>query len=220
MLFFAWLACFTYGSVQRAETLGKGNREIGVELGAVGIYDENALVGFPNPSFSARFGVSDRVDLGGRMGLSMLAVTGKVMLSKPGADGLKLSLAPEAAMLPWVNWVAHAQVPLLIGVPLGSRSELIFGPRAHVYGVAAVGEGAASAVFAGSSFGFSHDLGGVVLLPELTLEYPLQASASFGGDTAVESLIGRGGMLFNFQVGLLFGHRRAAGDTAAQPPAN
>lgn len=206
MLLLSLLGCFTYGSMQRAETLGKGNREFAAEIGMVGAGGQGTVVAVPNPSFAARFGVSDRVDIGGRMGFSAIAFTTKVMLTEPGSDGVKLSLAPEIGAFPlFVAWLGHLQMPLLIGIPMGGNNEMILGPRAHGYAIGTTADGTAGFVMVGTSVGFAFDLGGLTLLPELTLEYPTFAGTSVGNVSTADNLLGSNTLLFNFQVGLLFG---------------
>jgi hypothetical protein len=207
MLILSMLGCFTYGSVQRAETLGKGNREFGVELGAIGAASSTSAAALPNPSFAARFGVGDRVDIGARMGFSAIAFTTKVMFTDPAADGVRLSLAPEIGIFPFIVWFGHVQIPLLIGIPLGGKNELVLGPRVHAYGFGSPGNGSGSAITAGSSLGFAIDLGGLTLFPELTLEYPIRGAVSDAGGGTVSNLLGSDAVIFNFQVGLLFGQK-------------
>src|SRR5437868_24669 len=91
--------CVTMGSVQRAGTLGKGNFEFGVEPGFWGglVTSRDLGVGnlyLPSVNFSGRYGVSDRFDIGGRIGGDLMLMA-KILLTDPESTTLAMSLAPS-----------------------------------------------------------------------------------------------------------------------------
>ncbi len=208
-LFASFLAgCFAPGSVERAETLGKGQYQVSIEPGAVVATVEGESIVLPTFQTSFRFGVSDRFDIGGRIGTSGGRLLTKYMFTKPGATGVRLALAPNiggfaigAGTGEGSGGFAYvdAVVPLMIGIPV-TEHELTFGPRLHdtLFFAGSGGESAmANLLYVGSSIGFSIQASKKFgILPEVTLEYPLVASAGAGGETDSE---------FNTFSGLLIG---------------
>lgn len=122
--------------VQRVESLGKGKVEVAVEGGA-SLLEEQPT---PAANIAARVGVSDRVDLGLRVGSWLYEVQAKVRLTDDGAS-VPVSLAPSTMVLygrdPFDSsgsgerlGGAFLNLPVLVGVPLG-RHQLVLGPGAN-----------------------------------------------------------------------------------------
>ena len=153
--FFAALSspgCATLGSIQRANTIGKGNWQGGIEPGVKGTSTDGQVHVGADMTASIRAGVSDRVDLGGRIGQSFYDIHMKYQFTETDSSGPIVSIAPSFSILglPWDGGVilwGQVNLPVLIGVPVG-QSQIIFGPRlmdsffggaiAGVFGIALV----------------------------------------------------------------------------------
>ena len=209
--------CPSWHTAQTADTLGEGNVQVGIEP-SFWILPEGAGT-ITMPYLSARFGISERFDFGGRSGPSGLELQTKYLITEPDADGVVLSVAPSFGGIVVPNAkVLTAQVPLLVGVNVGEH-QLVLGPKAHLYhlGVSAEvceedGGGTASAgttlYSLGSSLGFSAKLGkGFRILPEVAVLMPMGASASASlGDMGTSgSTSTSGAMLTSATLAILLG---------------
>lgn len=126
--------CATVGVFQAPQTLGKGRWQVAAELGSQAQAATDAIALYPVFGVTGRYGVSETVDVGARLGPSGLELQGKVMLTP--RTGTVVSLAPSvggtfAVPSGLVLGSAQAAIPVLIGVPLGPRAQLIFAPRVH-----------------------------------------------------------------------------------------
>lgn len=126
--------CVTVGNFQRAETLGKGGWEVGIESSAYGLPSPEGSQIVPMLGISVRGGVTPRFDLGGRVSSGAAELQGKVQLTKPRGDGpVIVSLAPAVGgsgvgFGGYSVGLIYGELPVLIGVPLG-ESELTFSPK-------------------------------------------------------------------------------------------
>ena len=211
--------CATFGSVQRANTMGQGEWQFGIEPGVKGVTvmldgsDDQRLQAMGDITFSFRAGISDRVDLGGRVGMNIYDLHMKYQITDPESTGPVLSFAPAvsvafAAFEGAGAMVGYVNLPLLIGLPVG-ESQFIIGPRLVDYFMGATGGGGAAGghlLFAGSSFAFAIRGGErFSLIPELVVAYPVLAgvAASGAGSTSVGFL--GDGLFLEFKLGLVFG---------------
>jgi hypothetical protein len=209
------LGCASIGAVQTADTLGKGNLQVALEPGAqisIATRGTPGSFGYPHPDVSLRYGLSDRIDLGGRIGYSMLELQGKFLLTQPGAPGLVASLAPTVGGLAVpaggsnVGLLSFA-LPVLLGIKHLQGNELTFGVRLQGLLVAAGSSGHGSAsVFglgAGASVGYSLRLGERFgLIPEVAVLYPLTVVGTSGGAA------GLGSAIVQFKLGVVYGRQR------------
>lgn len=206
--------CASVGNVQRADTLGKGNFQVGIEPGVQMVVAGAAVLPYPHLDGSVRFGITDGVDLGVRAGFSFLEAQGKFLVTRPGAPGTIVSIAPTfggiflgaggagAGLL-------HFAVPALIGIPVGQH-ELVIGPRLQgYYASSVVGAGSAGLILApGATVGFAFQASETVaLLPELGIVVPVIGSVGAAGVPGVTTA-GIGGAFAQFKVGILIGKRR------------
>jgi len=202
--------CATIGTFQRAETLGQGNWEVGIEPSMWGGAGGGGAVAYPHAAVSARVGATDRVDLGGRLGSTGVEVSSKFLLSDPESDhpislganvgGFAVGAGGASAGLLAVH------IPLLIGIPMGERGQFIVGPKTHIYhGFASSTEGSAGFTLwsVGASAGYAAPVGETFkVVPEVAFVVPAVASA--GGES--ESVYSNG-LLFQAGVGFVFGSR-------------
>jgi hypothetical protein len=201
-------------AVQTAKTNGEGNIQVGLEPGIIGVSGagtgiSNAGAFGPSVDLAVRYGISDKFDLGARLGTAGFEIQSKFQLT--GDDGVVLALAP--ALVPLVvggsggggGFVA-VPVPLLIDIPVG-ESTLVLGPRLVPRFVFASGAGTSGGGFllnGGASVGYAAKLAdGFKLMPEFGMEIPFLAGASGGG--ASGSAAGIGGMIWQVKLGVLLG---------------
>jgi hypothetical protein len=217
--------CATIGTLQTADTLGKGKFQMGLEPSVWGAIASGGTILVPNVTLSARYGLSDNFDIGGRVGSNGFELNGKLMFTKPKAPGLIVSLAPSIGGFALAAGGAAAgtfylQVPVLLGFPIGGGSQFVLGPKVmdwFFFGAASTSSGGTTSsgsasgnmLALGTSVGVSLKLGsGFRLLPEVSFAYPLitAASAGSGGTSAGASSVGTSsGVLTQISLALLFG---------------
>jgi hypothetical protein len=217
--------CITTSSVQRAETLGKGNFEIGVEPGFEAVVvTNNTQVGnsyLPTSNFTARFGAGDKFDIGGRIGTGLLELMMKFMITDPSNEAFALSLAPSiegfgfgagsggtAAAAGFLN----IALPVLVGFKFGAH-ELVLGPRVNNFLVFASASGSGSALIyslvPGVSVGFAAHITDIFEIhPEVSIGVPVAVAAT--ANNGVQNSGGAAGtagngVIFNVVVGFKFG---------------
>jgi len=221
------VGCATAGTFQTASTVGEDNFQLGVEPSIVGISGSGDLTAltsagdetgsasgyFPTASISARYGITDTSEIGGRLGPGGLELLTKFQFTDPDSDGAVISLAPSIS-----GFVAggggvsgglvNVVVPLLIGMPSGESNELVLGPKVVDTIVFADDNGSnsrAHIVWVGSTVGYSAQLGDrLKLLPEFGLLYPAVGWASASGDGESDSGSGALGGFVTWQAGLGF----------------
>ncbi len=209
--------CATIGTLQTAETNGEGQFQGAIEPGVLGAAGSEGFGGFGYFNLSGRYGVSDRVDIGGRFGTAGLEFTTKFMLTDPAAEkGPILSLAPSiGGFFLGIGGssagIANIQVPLIIGLPLGEH-QFVLSPKVHTIIAAAGGQGETGVAFIGSlgsGIGFAAKVGGNVrIMPEFSFIAPLIAGAGVaGGEGSIVSGFADGALL-QFSLGILVGGRQ------------
>lgn len=211
LLFPALTGCATLGTFQSAETLGQGNWEVGIEPSMWGAAAEGGSVFYPHAGVSARVGVSERIDIGGRVGSTGIELTGKFGITEPEAN-VPISVAPSIGGMAITAGgaslaVIAVHVPVLFGVPIG-ENELVVGPKLHVWsvGAGAPGSSASAGIWSvGGSVGYAARVGrSVRLIPEFALVKPLFVVGSANGST--ESLgVEANGALMQIGLGIVIG---------------
>ncbi len=222
------IGCASIGTMQRAETLGSGNIQLGVEVASFGFQVEGESANAMQLDLALRYGISDRFDISARVGSSFMGVGGKIMLTPRDSD-IALSLAPSVSGVAIGGFGLGAgylsmQFPVIVGIPVGPTSQLVVAPKLTDDLVFASGAGAsagANALGAGLSVGFAAGLSdNFTLMPEFAIAQPilLSAGASAGGTGAGDSTGPRGFDFtrYQFTVGFLFG----SGTPAAAEPVN
>ncbi len=231
-------SCLSIGGVQRADTMGRGNyqftTEPGVHLalppaGTQTIFGPVSFLLGPMIDFGARYGVSDGVDLGARIGTTGLDVNAKFLLTKPDDLNLAVSLNPTVGG--FFFGLANAafaygtiNFPVLIGFKFGHH-ELVLGPRLMAQFLLAGASSASAGAFVltpGATVGFAISFQDIfTLLPEIGLAVPLIG----GTGVNVAGMMGSAGNAnqffvptVQFKVGFLVGRQRFADDLIAKPP--
>lgn len=216
----ALVGCATIGTAQTASTLGKGRVQVGLEPAITGLVAETGLA-YPRVDLAVRYGVADGVDVGGKIGSVGLEFGGKFRLTRPEAEEevrrVVVSVAPTlgGALIgvPGVNFGSiYAQVPVLVGIPVGAGDELVLGPKIHdwyAFGDVSVASGGANLLSVGTTVGYAARMGERFrILPEIAVLVPVHGrvdAVAFGqkAGTGVETF-GRG-VLLQGSLALLFG---------------
>lgn len=224
---FASIGCA--GTMQTARTNGEGNFQFGVEPGAAIAVGEGGAGGLPSFNLAGRYGVSETIDIGARIGTISYEIQSKFMLTDPADQtSLAMSLAPSVTAIGFGTgdagaFLLSADIPFLVGIPVGD-SELTIAPKispAFVTGGGGDANVSGLILSGGGSVGFAARVGDKFwILPEISVKVPFfgAASASSGDTSASESTTGVGGAILNIGVGLLFGGR-GVGGTNIMPPA-
>ncbi len=180
LLLFSLCGCASVGVLQSPETLGRKNWEVGVELTAQGQVRKDAASVYPLGGISFRYGVADNVDLGARIGPGGLELDSKFMLT-PRDSRVIVSLAPSLAGTFWVPsgiaiGTAQASLPMLIGVRLGPRVQLVIAPRLHdsvMFMSAGQAGGTVNTVLAGTALGFVIKVWRLKIIPDVGFLAPI-----------------------------------------------
>ncbi len=206
--------CPSFSTMGTARTLPKGKGQFFVAPGGMVLKDfqrdsngQYESFGLPTVEFGGRYGVSDGVEVGGKVWMMGAELDTKfALLRAPTADaGLDLALAPSLSFYPFTSGDQNAtygwlHLPLLVGVNLGG-SQLVVGPR--VSGMLITGSGDdISAIWLGGSLGYAWKVGdGFRVLPEVSVAYPARVTVSATTDTDLVP----DGAIIQGSIGLLFG---------------
>jgi hypothetical protein len=215
--------CVSVSQVQTADTLGSGKFQFGIEPGVGGaavISDDvgGGSIYYPHVDLSARYGVSDSVDLGVRFGSSLVELQSKFLLTDPRDPGKAISLAPSVSgvflgsgdsdsSISYVN----VALPLLVGFKTSGGSEFVLGPRVtgtRLSGSALEDNAAVNILSVGASVGYALRVTeGFRLMPEVGVSVPVLGEVNTSqSDSEVAS--GFGGGFVQFKLGFLFGGGR------------
>lgn len=208
----ALTGCASVTSLQTARPIGVGKTQFALEPGTWGVSSGNSetdVATLPRVDLSVRHGVSDTVEIGGRLGAGGVELLSKFALSPPGS-GVAVAVAPSVGgivgLVPGSGLAfVTIQVPLLIGVPFGEGSEFVFGPRVHNVFLGAAGTVGVNILSLGGSAGVSLKVSDSFrLFPEFAVVYPVVGAASALGSSSATSDFGDG-VIFQLALGLIFG---------------
>ncbi len=129
--------CTTVATLQTAHTAGKGSTQVALELGEQALVTRDTLRAYPVAGVAVRHGVSDRVDVGARVGPSGLEALAKIQLTPP-PPSVVVSLAPTLAAYAWDPEGVKIRsfnvgVPVLVGLPFGEGHQVVLGPRVNMH---------------------------------------------------------------------------------------
>lgn len=217
--------CASFSTFGLARTLNRGTVQGWVAPsggGAVATSSGSSVgVGYPFLEGGVRVGVTDNVELGGKLGFNGITLESKFGLvrSPTMEHGVDLSLAPQVGFIGYgastssggssssaFVGVLTFQLPVLFGIDFGGH-ELVFGPRVVdqvLFGVASSGgtggSGTANLFYVGGSIGIAIRASAAVrVLPEVAIGVPVYASESDVGSSSF------GGLIFQGGLGVLFG---------------
>jgi hypothetical protein len=172
MLALSLLACATIGTLQRAQTVGEGDFEWAIEPGYWGVSSETTGVALPYGNIAARWGLTDRVDIGGRVGFAGTEFLAKARLTGDDAP-VVVSVAPTVGgLFAGGGGFINAQLPVIVDVPVG-KNALVLAPKISTM-TATVGGEYATLWSAGASMGYALRLSDTVtVLPEFARVWPV-----------------------------------------------
>lgn len=127
--------CASIGALQPAQTVGKHRFQVGIESSEQAIVSKDTLIAYPMTGLAVRYGVAESIDVGVRIGPSGLESQTKFELT-PKHSRFIVSLAPLlGGTLSFTDSVlffgANAALPVLFGVMVSDRVQLIFSARVH-----------------------------------------------------------------------------------------
>jgi hypothetical protein len=136
----------------------------------------------PRIDFALRFGITDEIDLALRTGISSLEFQSKFLLTNKKNEHVAISVLPSVG-LGFFNLVFPVQmnrvvvfqfaIPLLVGIKLRNKNEIVLGPRLHDTLILGL-NGSANLFGAGMSLGvIVHLTPRFALMPEVSALLPL-----------------------------------------------
>lgn len=185
--------------------------------------------GVPNLSGAIRYGIADSVDVGVRWGANGVDLLGKVRLTPASLDTVVVSVIPSMGgmYLPLEKGdlsMLNMQLGMLVGMKLGKRNQLVFGPKVQSWqarGVVDSVDVKGSYVAAGGSVGVAIRLSDSVrLLPELSLAAPIswKIRAENAGEIFQTTELPEGQqLLFQGGIAVLLGRKKAEISPPASP---
>jgi hypothetical protein len=211
------VGCSSLSPVQTADTLGKGHFQFAIEPG---LWGANVLVDrrawpftYSHVDLAFRYGASDRLDLGARIGSSLVELQSKILLTPPDHPYLAISLAPSLMPLSirmgdvdnggqFTQWT----LPVLVGIKTESGTEFVLGPLVrltHFFSTPTGDSSSNNILSFGGSLGCAVRVSkGFRVMPEVGISLPVRSrSSKEQGD--------RGGGLLQVKLGLLFGAGRS-----------
>lgn len=212
--------CASLNAAQTANTMGQGGLQVGLEPGYSQWGKGSDGFGFPRLDLAVRYGITDRLDLGGRVGSTFAELNAKFQLTDPENDAFVCSVAPSIGGLELSGssssgsstvGLINIALPVLLGMKVGDGHQVVFGPRIQdflINGVSSSGGGVVNIVGAGTSVGFVAKVGeGFRLMPEVGFVFPLNASQSTSNGSGSQSIAGSH-LLWQLGLTFLFGQYR------------
>lgn len=205
--------CASVGVFQSAETLGRKQWELAAEVSSQAQASHDSLSLYPMGGVAFRYGVHESVDVGARLGPGGFELLSKFMLTS--RDGVVVSVAPSAGGTFWVPSglvlaTGQLSVPVLVGVPLGKRVQLVLAPRVHdslfVLSAGQAG-GTTNTLFAGAAVGVAVKLGRFKVIPDVGFLAPL-ATTTWRSDLPPGTVWGQGRWTFQGNVTFTLGSAR------------
>jgi hypothetical protein len=214
LVLLACAGCASYGSMTSARTIAPGTSQAStaLELDGVGVVENPVRIPLPTLAVGVRRGLRDDLDVGGKLSilpagdaLTALGVEAQARWRFAGDPSRRweLAVAPSAG---WrgtessgARWdAAHAVLPLVIGLNLGSRArrhQLYWAPKVGVQRWWSAGAMPVDVPFAGSTLGFAWRIRErLTLVPEASL---LRSPTSLDNSD--------GAAIVHVGVGLVFG---------------
>ena len=208
------LGCPSVSTMGSSRTLDQGRVEFMVAPGVYGASVGEGVATFPQIEVGARYGITDKFEMGAKAWLLGAGVDAKVALIRPlsPASGFNLSLNPALSYISLSggtdtgnasSTLLHIHLPVLVGYRFGAGHEVVVGPRivdTLLLANAGGNTAAANAISIGSSVGLRLRLGnGFRIMPEFSVIVPVIGSSAAGTSSA------GGGTLFQAGLGFMFG---------------
>lgn len=214
-----WLSCMcscaSVGVFQSAETLGRKNWEVAVEVSSQAQAGLDSLSLYPVAAVAFRYGLTERLDVGARIGGAGIELATKVMLTERAANATIVSVAPSIGgtfNVPSGVVLGSMQLslPVLIGVPLSERLQLVLAPKLHdsLFSLSAgQAGGTINTVFAGGAVGVRIQLGRFKFIPGVGFLSPI-ATTSWRSDIPPGTAWFQGRWVFELSAAFSMGKAR------------
>jgi hypothetical protein len=233
----ALTGCPSFSTFGLARTLNHGEVQGWVAPGGGGAVTinssstTNAAVGYPLIEGGVRYGITDHVEFGGRLGLNGVNIDMKLaaLRSESMDHGFNLSFAPSVGLNGFGATTSGTggggggfigalsiALPILFGIDFGGH-ELIIGPRVLdqvLFGAVSSGSSGGSTTanifYIGGSIGVAIRANSVLrIIPEIAIGVPVvESAANLNSNTF-------GALVFQAGVGFLFG---TSGQYESPPP--
>jgi len=189
--------CYSFSTLGRARTLDEGKLELFGAPEGLAITNGKELAIRPVGELGARYGLTDRVELDGRLTTLGVTLGPRVqLLRSPSKEcGVDVALAPAFAFTSPDKLAV--ELPLQVGINFRGEHQLVFAPRA-VYQARVDVPGSdhpVSFVLLGGSVGFVWQFSKhVALMPELSVLAQAYAepgySSNVGGGLGIQGALG------------------------------
>jgi len=214
--------CASLNAAQTANTMGRGGLQLGLEPAVEGF---SSSVGqgtsiAPRVDLAVRYGITDTVDIGGKVGSSLFEFNAKFQFTDPKDKSLVVSLAPSVGGFVFGSsgdtvGAFTIKVPLLIGFGIGGEgNQLVLGPNIQNILVEEGNSDGTSGVVdlfgLGISVGYVFKVGdGFRLMPEAGILVPIVGAASASNGNSSTN-VGSSGFIWQFGLTFLFGSQQGA----------
>jgi hypothetical protein len=204
--------CASFSTMSTARTMPRDQTQIWVAPEFVGMTFDSGTdrqeISVPQFELGFRRGITDGVELGGKLWLLGAAIESKFQLVRSESEGSGI----DVALAPSIGWIglnsgdsSFNVVTLYLNLPVGLNvpggSQLVLTPKAIYQRYMATGggdAGSADLLFVGGSVGYAWKLGTTYILPEISIMQPVINPSS-------SDVIKYDGVVFQGGVGLLFG---------------
>lgn len=193
--------CTSLGTLQTADTLGKGksrwNYQLMAQTGQSEEHREFSMVVSPQVAVGYQYGLSDGLDVGGRVFNVGGELSAKVQLFRAENTRPVLSVAPVLGAIVLSpgragEWGAYASLPLLFGWETHGGSQLVLGVR-PMWMRFASGDAAGSMLVLGGSAGYAFRVSpSVYLMPEVSMARSLEANVPLTPSISTLHMYSRG----------------------------
>jgi hypothetical protein len=205
--------CASFSTMSTARTVKRDTTQTWVAPEFVGMTIDTGsgdeAISVPQFELGFRRGVTDSVELGGKLWLLGAALESKFQLLRSESQdrGIDVALAPSVGWLGFNSGdgdgfnVVTGYLSLPVGLNLPGGSQLVLTPKAIYQRYIAKGGGSTDSVgvfFVGGSAGFAWKLGEMYILPEISIMQP--AAQGQAGDAIFYD-----GVVFQGGIGMLFG---------------
>jgi hypothetical protein len=207
--------CASFSTMSTARTVKRDTTQTWVAPEFVGMTIDTGTgsgqesVSVPQFELGFRRGITDSVELGGKLWLLGAALESKFQLHRSESQdgGIDVALAPSVGWLGFNSGagdgfnVVTGYLSLPVGLNVPGGSQLVLTPKAiyqRYMAKGADGSGNVDIFFIGGSAGFAWRLGDMYVLPELSIMKPV-AQGSAGDAIFYDGVVFQGGL------GLLFG---------------
>lgn len=192
-------SCASFSTHMLAKPPPEGTMDMSMNLDLLVAERNRELTPVPNLELMLRYGLSDRVDIGGKVNLLGGEMNSRILLF--GSPRLNIAMVPGAG-LAFANFatdddqvlVATFSSPVLADVRFTSRLSMLLGAKPIVH--ISAGEGSDTILYPGGVFGFRIQLSdNFSLFPEVNVHMPYNVD-----EKRTRAFLWQGGLAFQFNL--------------------